>query len=601
VKELAPPPSEGQGAGAVPDWVYVVGAVLALAPSVFLVWFCGRAAIETGRARRWHLAAAAPIAALPLLAIKPAMVAGWVVASYGPLGAAQPLRVGWDLVLTLLGVLGRLVVVSLPVGVPVGLAAAALRTSQPADVVLAEDSNPKVRAVRADARARRQRIVGKLTSRTGRLAGQALGESQGGDLSRWQQGGYVIPPTGQFGLTMILVGASGTGKSKTIERVAYLLGQERRELCLIDGKGTDDLDQAVTAAYLTGWQCSGDDLPRVGCFPQQPVDIWRLHGQQPATVQQMANRLAAAWLFSDEAEFFEQIAEEAIRLALAQPGPPCTSMVELIRRLDPPTLASAWAGHPVEVSVIRGLEKKERLTEVSLRAGNLAAALAGGWDGGWWLGDVDLACFTVPTLDNPKDSDKAMRVLLSAYGQYLVNAPRRPRMLAFDEFSALGGGRAYAIHLVERARSSGSGVLLGAQSAAGLGDQRDRERLLASSDAQILFRSPIPAELSMLAGTQDALAVTRSAGAHDERVSVAERHVGKVDQQEVREAETGVGEVISRGRKVKVKVSLNKIDPAILDQARELTADHRPALPVSSAHGPTLPSAPSPQIRRLEP
>jgi hypothetical protein len=593
------PPADPKGASGVEEWL-LVGLVVVLVPSAALAWLAGTAALRAGRVRRWHLAVAAATGVVPLVLISPAAVAA-AARSEVSVGALGPLRPSWALLGAVLAILARLLVVTLPVGVPLGLAAAVVRPSW-RDALA--DGDPRMRAVRADARARRQRIRGKMLGTSRGRRELALGESRGGDLATWQQGGYVIPPAGQFGLTMIIVGASGTGKSTTIERVGYLLGQEQRELCLIDGKGTDGLDEAVTAAYVAGWKrATGGEVPRVACFPQRPVDIWRLDGSRPASVQQMANRLAAAWLFSDEAEFFEQVAEEAIRLALAQPGPPCLSMAELLQRLDPAALAAAWGSHPVELSVIRGLEKKERLTEVALRTGNLAAALAGGWDGGWWLGDVDLACFTVPTMDNPKDADKAMRVLLSAYGQYLVHAPRRPRMLAFDEFGALGGGRPFAIHLVERARSSGSGVLLGAQSAAGLGEQRDRERLLASSDAQVLFRSPIPAELAMLAGTQDALAVTHSAGAYDERITVAERHAGKVDPQEVREAETGVGEVISRGRKVKVKITRTMIPQALREQARELAADHRhQALEVDTPVAPVLPlPPPATRIRRLEP
>ena len=44
------------------------------------------------------------------------------------------------------------------------------------------------------------------------------------------------------------------------------------------------------------------------------------------------------------------------------------------------------------------------------RASNLAASLGPAWDGDWWLDDVDVAIFTLPTtLENVKDSDAAMR------------------------------------------------------------------------------------------------------------------------------------------------------------------------------------------------
>jgi len=75
-------------------------------------------------------------------------------------------------------------------------------------------------------------------------------------------------------------------------------------------------------------------------------------------------------------------------------------------------------------------------------------------------------------------------------------------MLLFDEFGSPRRGRALAINIVERARSSGAGVLLSAQSAAGLGSEPERERLLAASSAVVLFRSPMPAELAALTGSE---------------------------------------------------------------------------------------------------
>jgi hypothetical protein len=94
------------------------------------------------------------------------------------------------------------------------------------------------------------------------------------------------------------------------------------------------------------------------------------------------------------------------------------------------------------------------------RASNLAASLGPAWDGDWWLDDVDVAIFTLPILDNLKDSDAAMRVLTAAYAQHISSRrgeARRPSMLLFDEFGSLAGGRALAINIVERARSSGAG------------------------------------------------------------------------------------------------------------------------------------------------
>jgi hypothetical protein len=158
-------------------------------------------------------------------------------------------------------------------------------------------------------------------------------------LPSWRRGRLVVPPAGQLGLITLLVGAPGSGKTTASERLAFLAAQERRSLCLIDGKGTDGLDEAIAAAVLVAWPEA-----RIAAFPQQPVDLWR------GTPQQLANRLVAAWQFSDEAEFYEQAAMLGLPLALTAPGPPSPSTAELVT-LSGPGLAGAGLagppGHPV--------------------------------------------------------------------------------------------------------------------------------------------------------------------------------------------------------------------------------------------------------------
>jgi hypothetical protein len=159
VKALTPDPP----AVRVPEWVYVVVIVAAVAPSTFLVWLCAAGAVHAGRVRRWQLFLAAPVTALPLVVIEPATALEWALNSYDLLGATGPQRSGWELALTVLLVLVRLLVVSLPLGLPLGLATAAIKTP-PSDMVAPALPNPRVRAVWADARARRQRVVGRCSA-----------------------------------------------------------------------------------------------------------------------------------------------------------------------------------------------------------------------------------------------------------------------------------------------------------------------------------------------------------------------------------------------------------------------------------------------------
>jgi hypothetical protein len=121
------------------------------------------------------------------------------------------------------------------------------------------------------------------------------------------------------------------------------------------------------------------------------------------------------------------------------------------------------------------------------RASNLAARLGPAWDGDWWLDDVDVAIFTLPILDNLKDSDAAMRVLTAAYAQHISSRrgeARRPSMLLFDEFGSLAGGAGPGHQHRGAGQVVGRWVLLSAQSAAGLGSEPERERLLAASSAR---------------------------------------------------------------------------------------------------------------------
>jgi hypothetical protein len=216
------------------------------------------------------------------------------------------------------------------VTVPAGVLAATVPPG-PEPVVRPEwTAAARRRRLRAEARDRRraERLAQSPRVAASDALGVALDPTPG--LPAWRRGRLVVPPAGQLGLTTLLVGAPGTGKTTAAERVAYLCAQERRALCLIDGKGTDSLDEAIAAAVLSAWPEA-----RIAAFPQRPVDLWR------ASPQQLANRLVAAWQFSDEAEFYEQAAMLGLRFALTAPGPPVHSTSELVTRLDPAWLERA--------------------------------------------------------------------------------------------------------------------------------------------------------------------------------------------------------------------------------------------------------------------
>jgi hypothetical protein len=165
-------------------------------------------------------------------------------------------------------------------------------------------------------------------------------------------------------------------------------------------------------------------------------------------------------------------------------------------------------------------------------------------------------------------------VLLSDYGHYtMARKGRRPSLLVVDEFSAIAGGRRLAIDLLERGRGAGAGVVLAAQSAVALGDEQERARLMAAASCILLFRSPQPAELAALAGTERVAEGAWSLSETDtvERVTLTTRARARIDQDQVRQLPTGEADLIVRGLAERVRIIRTAIPASTATVARGLT------------------------------
>jgi hypothetical protein len=539
-------------------------------PFVLLAWACGQALLRRTGWRGWRLSL-------------PALVGGAlvVVVQGGPGPALVHHFAG---VLALVAQFGKPIIhlpmpgaflwPQLPLAVPLGLLAAGMNR-RPDGVVAPEFERTEQR--------RRQRTEQRTRRRAHRLAAReavrpdsdALGTSLGGDLASWQQGGLIVPPPGQLGLATLLVGAPGAGKTVCIERLSFLAGRQRRHEVVLDAKGGHDgLAQGVVAAYLAAWPDA-----RVRLFPQEPLDIWR---GSPAAV---VNRLVNVWDWSPESAYYREIATVALRLAVGQPGPRCASTNELVARLDSAALSRAWAGHRAQETLVRSL--KDRLADVQLRVANLVAALGPAFDGTWSWEDCDLAVVTVPSMVATRDADACLRILLSDVGHFTMarKPPGAPSLVVVDEFAAIQGGRREAIDLLERGRGAGTGVVLAAQSSVALGDEDERARLLAAASAVIGFRSPQPAELAQLAGSERVAeaAWQTEDGDLTGRQTITMRARGRVDQDELRSSPTGVATIIAAGRKVRARIIRTAIAPDVRTRAVELVAgEHPDVLPTTA-------------------
>jgi hypothetical protein len=233
------------------------------------------------------------------------------------------------------------------------------------------------------------------------------------------------------------------------------------------------------------------------------MDGWR---GTPAAIH---NRLVAMLGWTEP---YKDVASLLLRLALNAPGEdgPVRSSAALMARMDPELLVSLYEHDPDRRREAESLVGRDQARAVKGAIGRLAnffAAVAGGFDAGqagWSFEDVDFGYFRAPYLAGREDADACMRLLLEDFAHYATL--RKPRKgedatLVFDEFSAITGGRETAIQLTERVRDAGCAVYLSAQSADGLGDERQQARLIgACSGGLLLHAQPDPAGLLAAAG-----------------------------------------------------------------------------------------------------
>jgi hypothetical protein len=575
------------------DLALAAAVAIALVPTVLLGWTAGRVVLRRG-ARRWHLAITAVIAALPLVLVSPGGVAATTAADALGVVRGTPggLAPSWALLWAAAGLLARLALRTAPLGVPTGLAVAAANSLSRGQLNAEVDPAAQRRRLRAELRRRKQARA--IASRTAGEFPDAsenspapLAVSIGGDLpSSWRAGRYVVLPDHAARLPRLVIGRPGAGKSTYLAREAFLAGMAGRQLVVLDGKGERLFADAILDAYTAG--CRARDArppstrafasePTVHLFPDEPLNVWQ---GGPAAV---VNRLVDIRPWSVESDWFRELYIMALRLAMGAPGEPVTSMAQLVARLEPNQLGRAWAGHAVEAGLVKSLGPK--LTDVQVRAGNLAAALGGLLDGDRALGDADLTVVSMPTMAQPSDSEAVLRVLMSDAQHWTAvrKSASREALLMVDEFSAIPGGRGAAINLNERGRSAGVPVLLAGQSYASLGPEDERDRLISAAGTLVLFASSTPDELSRLAGsvqTSEAV-LTYESGTYTGRASVTSRARARVDPNTIRQLATGEAVIVAGGHAEHCRIiqAPGSRDPDSRPAAIDPPHRGRPALP----------------------
>jgi hypothetical protein len=536
-------------------------------PMVLLAWAAGQALLRVTGMRWWKLALASIVA-----------IAAVIVAEGGPGPALAQHFSGYTGWLRQIGAPvvhlpapGAFLWPQLPLAVPTGLLAAALNLAgrrqaiDPAEVKLQQ----RERQRRMESAVRRAAAV-----RDDHFGPVALGVQVDGDLGWADKRGLVVVPRLMQGRSRLIVGTSGTGKTTDLEREAFSAARAGRKFFVIDGKGTDPgFVERALAGYL--W---GNPHARVALWPELPMDGWR---GTPAAIH---NRLVAMLGWTEP--YYKDVASLLLRLALNAPGEdgPVRSSAALMARMDPEVLVRLYEHDPDrrrEAESLVGRDQARAVKGAIGRFANFFAAVQGGFDAaaaGWSFEDVDFAYLRAPYLAGREDADACMRLLLEDFAHYATL--RKPRKgedatLVFDEFSAITGGRETAIQLTERVRDAGCAVYLSAQSADGLGDERQQARLVgACSGGLLLHAMPDPETLLRAAGVVKVVEQTwrldPSGPTGNSSARIGERP--RIEPGQVQQAREGEAWYIARGRYEHLMVARTRISDGYRARAHAMVA-----------------------------
>jgi hypothetical protein len=538
-----------------------------LSPVTLLAWAAGQGLLRATGLRWWKLALGSLAALAAVLAHQGGVGSALAHHFAGYLWLLQ--QVGKPIIH--LPMPGAFLWPQLPLAIPVGLLAAALNAA----------GRPRQAIDPAEVRRSQRQVATRLTAAVRRAAHvrddhfgiPALGVQVDGDLGWADQRGLVTVPRQMQGRSRLIIGSSGMGKTSDIEREAFSAARAGRKFFLIDGKGTDpQLVERALAGYL--W---GNPHARLGIWPELPMDGWR---GTPAAVH---NRLLAMLAWTEP--YYKDIASLLLRLALNAPGedgPVCSSQ-QLMARLDPEALANYYEHDPDRLREARSLCGREQARAVQgaiSRLANFFAAVRGfdAGEGGYSFEDIDFGYFRAPYLAGCEDADACCRLLLEDFAHYATL--RKPRTgedatLVFDEFSAITGGRETAIQLVERVRDAGCAIYLSAQSADGLGDERQQARLVgACSGGLLLHAMPNPTGLLQAAGMVKVVEQTwrldPDGPTGNSSARIGERP--KIDPGAVQQGREGEAWLIARGRYEHLMVARTRISEGYVARARAIVA-----------------------------
>jgi hypothetical protein len=443
--------------------------------------------------------------------------------------------------------IGCLGVLAFGLLIPISLVAILLTSSDPRGRLLGDHHRTQSQEQRQAYRA--AQVIDQAPSHIDGIG--VLGAAISGNLF-WCRGHWLLLPEPELALHGVIVGGSGTGKTVSLLRLAYIAATcYGYRVFFLDAKG----DRQTAAQFLAMMRGAGINALKM--FPRQRYNGWK--GNASAIV----NRLMAVETFSES--YYKAVSKRVLTLVCNdQAGPPRSSQQFFSRFND-------------DLKDQAKLSSRD-LAGVELRYRAFFDALGGKLDAGWSWEDADAAYVLLDGLSLKEEAASLGRYFIEDFAHYAANRKRPGRdLLIIDEYSALSTG-ADAANLVERLRSYGCAVILSSQSYAGLGKPQDAERILDAANWLLLHRSAAPERLTHRAGTQKAIREQYQVGGglslseriHGDRGNVRLEEEDTVHPDQARRLGVGEAILIAHGGYIKARVARPpEPDPAKVQSARQ--------------------------------